>query len=62
MARALLGFVGSPGEQALAVEVARLRSRITELEDEVARLREHDRARLDLELHQIAQAAEPALT
>lgn len=62
MARALLGFVGSPGEQALAFEVARLRRRVSELEAEVARLREHRGAELDLELHRIAEVAEPALT
>ena len=60
MARALLGHVGSPGEQVLAFEVARLRRRVSELEDEVARLRESS-AVLDLELHRIAESAEPAL-
>jgi hypothetical protein len=55
-----MGYVGSPGEQALAVEVARLRSRVTELEAEVVRLREGS-AELDLELHRIAESAEPAL-
>jgi hypothetical protein len=60
MARALLGHVGSPGEQALAFEVARLRRRVNELQEEVARLRESS-AVLDLELHRIAETAEPAL-
>ncbi|HKC28196.1 MAG TPA: hypothetical protein VKB75_09310 [Jatrophihabitans sp.] len=60
MARALMGHVGSPGEQVLALEVARLRRRVTELEAEVARLREGSAA-LDLELHRIAESAEPAL-
>jgi hypothetical protein len=60
MARALMGYVGSPGEQTLAIEVARLRRRITELEAENARLRESS-AELDLELHRFAEAAEPAL-
>jgi hypothetical protein len=60
MARALLGHVGSPGEQALAFEVARLRRRVAELQEEVTRLREST-AVLDLELHHIAETAEPAL-
>jgi hypothetical protein len=60
MARALLGHVGSPGEQVLAFELARLRRRVDELEEEVARLRESG-AVLDLELHRIAESAEPAL-
>ena len=60
MARALLGHVGSPGEQVLAFEVARLRRRVAELQDEVTRLRETS-AVLDLELHSIAESAEPAL-
>jgi hypothetical protein len=55
-----MGYVGSPGEQVLALEVARLRRRITELEAENARLRENGAA-LDLELHRIAESAEPAL-
>jgi hypothetical protein len=60
MARALMGYVGSPGEQALAYEIARLRRKVRELEEENARLRESS-AELDLELHRIAEAAEPAL-
>jgi hypothetical protein len=60
MARALMGYVGSAGEQVLALEVARLRRRVTELEEENARLRETG-AELDLELHRIAESAEPAL-
>jgi hypothetical protein len=60
MARALMGYVGSPGEQTLALEVARLRRRITELEAENARLRESS-AELDIELHRFAETAEPAL-
>ena len=60
MARALMGHVGFPADNALAYEVARLRRRITELEAEVARLREGSAA-LDIELHRIAESAEPAL-
>jgi hypothetical protein len=61
MARALMGHVGTSGEQVLAFEVARLRRRVTELEAELARLREHPTAELDLELHRMAEVAEPAL-
>jgi hypothetical protein len=59
-----MGHVGSPGEAQLAFEVARLRRRVNELEDEVARLRTQvsaTNAELDLELHRMAEAAEPAL-
>jgi hypothetical protein len=64
MARALMGHVGSSGENAFAFEVARLRRRVSELETEVAELREQSRAasaELDLELHRIAEVGEPAL-
>jgi 50S ribosomal subunit-associated GTPase HflX len=61
MARALLGHVGSPGEQALAYEVARLRRRVDDLEAEVTRLRETRGRELDLELHRFAEVVEPAL-
>ena len=57
MARALLGHVGSPGEQALAYEVARLRRRVQELEAELARMNEQ--RSIDIELHRIAEVAEP---
>ena len=65
MARALLGYVGSASEQTLTLEVARLRRRVQELETQVAELRatrpqEIDPA-LDLELHRLAEGAEPAL-
>ena len=59
MARALLGYVGSPSTQALACEVARLRRRVRELETTVAELQEQ--RTIDLELHHIADVAEPAL-
>jgi hypothetical protein len=62
MARALLGYVGNSTDQALALEVARLRRRVSELESLVAELRASMRVEIDLELHRIAQAAEPALT
>jgi len=50
-----------PNEHALAYEVARLRRRVTELENEVEHLREQNTRVLDLELHRIAEEAEPAL-
>lgn len=61
MARALLGYVGNNNEQALALEVARLRRRVTELESELAELRHTDHAELDRELHRFSEATEPAL-
>ena len=62
MARALMGHVGSPNDLVLAYEVARLRRRVAELEAELARARRHNTAELDLELHRMAEDAEPALT
>jgi hypothetical protein len=67
MARALLGYVGnnSNNEQVLAMQVARLRRRVAELEGELAQLRESRHAELDRELHElhsIAEVAEPAFT
>jgi hypothetical protein len=62
MARALVGYVGTNNDLVLSFEVMRLRRRVAELESEVTELRRHDRAELDLELHRISQAAEPALT
>jgi hypothetical protein len=64
MARALLGYVGSGSEQVLSLEVTRLRRRVALLEAELAELRDTHRAldpSLDLELHQLAKQAEPAL-
>ena len=60
MARALLGYVGN-NEQALALEVARLRHRVAQLETQIAELRNSKHAELDLELHRISEVAEPAL-
>ncbi|SHF60742.1 hypothetical protein SAMN05443575_0422 [Jatrophihabitans endophyticus] len=65
MARALLGHVGSPNEHLLAIEITRLRRRVAELEAQLQAERAH-RAEsldptLDIELHQLAEAAEPAL-
>jgi hypothetical protein len=65
MARALLGYVGSASEQTLSLEVVRLRRRVQELEHEIAELRATPRPALDptldLELHRLAEGAEPAL-
>lgn len=61
MARALLGYVGNDNQQTLALEVARLRRRVAELESELARLRNANHAELDRELHRISEASEPAL-
>jgi hypothetical protein len=61
MARALMGHVGMPNEHVLAYEVTRLRRRISELETELAEVRAHRAEVLDLELHHLAEAAEPAL-
>ncbi len=62
MARALLGYVGTSADTALAYEVARLRRRVAELENELTRLREHgSEVVLDLELHRMAGAGEPVL-
>jgi hypothetical protein len=62
MARALVGYIGSNNDRILAMEVARLRRRVAELEAELVELRETSHVELDLELHRIAEAAEPALT
>jgi len=59
MARALLGYVGNASEQVQALEIARLRARIRELEAELTELRDAHHASLDptldLELHQLAE-------
>ena len=61
MARALLGYVGNGNEQVLVLEVARLRRRVAELEAQLTELRDSAHTEIDLELHRIAEAAEPAL-
>jgi hypothetical protein len=57
MARALLGYVGTNHEQLLALEVARLRRRVADLEAQVAELRETEHAEIDLELHHFTEVA-----
>jgi len=58
MARALVGYVGNNNEQVLALEVARLRRRVAELEAELADIREGQHAELELDLHRLAQTSE----
>jgi cell division protein FtsB len=60
MARALLGYVGNTtnNEQVLAMQVARLRRRVAELEAELAELRASRHAELDIELHELHSIAE----
>lgn len=62
MARALLGYVGNSTEMLLTLEVSRLRRRVAELETELAQVRASEHVELDLELHRIAEVAEPVLT
>lgn len=64
MARALVGYVGTNNEQVLALEVARLRRRVADLENELAEARTaaNHPAELDLELHRLAEVTAPALT
>lgn len=62
MARALVGYVGTNNEHVLAFEVTRLRRRVAELEAELAEAREGQHAEIDLDLHRLAEASEPALT
>ena len=54
MARALMGYVGNGNEQALTLEVNRLRKRVRELEAEVAELRA-THTEMDLELHRMTE-------
>jgi hypothetical protein len=61
MARALMGYIGNGSDQALSLEVARLRRRVQELEAELAEVRAHERSAFDLELHRLAERSEPAL-
>jgi hypothetical protein len=61
MARALLGYVGNSNEQLLVLEVTRLRRKVAELESQLDELRASTPVELDLELHRIAESAEPAL-
>lgn len=62
MARALVGYVGTNNERVLALEVGRLRRRVAELEDQLAEARASRPAEIEIELHRLAESAEPALT
>jgi hypothetical protein len=63
MAKALYGHVGSAPDQRLLDEVARLRTRVRDLEIEVMRLRaENDRLVADVAgSEELLRIAEPAL-
>ncbi len=63
MAKALYGHVGSAHDQRLLDEVARLRTRVRDLEIEVMRLRaENDRLVADVAgAEELLRIAEPAL-
>jgi hypothetical protein len=63
MAKALYGHVGSAPEQRLLDEVARLRTRVRDLEIEVMRLRaENDRLVADVaDAAELLHIVEPAL-
>ena len=45
MARALLGYVGTPSQQSQEIELARLRARVRELQAEISELRAEASAR-----------------
>jgi predicted RNase H-like nuclease (RuvC/YqgF family) len=65
MAKALFGHVGSGNDLRLSYEVRRLRARIVELEDELARARSvEDQLANDVDVAEEFRAfeAEPALT
>ena len=64
MARALMGHIGTSNEHVLAFEITRLRRRVAELEAELAEQRAQRTEGLDLrdlELHHLAETAEPVL-
>ena len=65
MARALLGHISSGNDQVLSMEIVRLRRRVAALEAELVELREAApavvSASLEIELHQLAEHAEPVL-
>jgi hypothetical protein len=62
MAKALLGYVGALPDRRLVDEVAHLRSRVRDLEAELARLRaERDTSSLEHGLRQLSELPEPAL-
>ena len=58
MARALVGYVGNNNDHVLALEVARLRKRVEELETALAAERERQHTELDIDLHRLAETHE----
>jgi hypothetical protein len=62
MAKALLGYVGAVPDRRLMDEVTFLRTRVRDLEAEVARLRtERDTSDLEQGLRQLSELPEPVL-
>jgi len=62
MAKALLGYVGALPDRRLLDEVTYLRSRVRDLEAELAKLRaEGDSTALEQGLRQLSELSEPAL-
>jgi hypothetical protein len=64
MAKALLGYVGAVPDRRLVDEVTFLRSRVRDLEAEIARLRtDRESTSTDLErgLRQLSELSEPVL-
>jgi hypothetical protein len=62
MAKALLGYVGALPDRRLIDEVTYLRTRVRDLEAEVARLRsESDTSEIDQRLRTLSELSEPAL-
>jgi hypothetical protein len=62
MAKALLGYVGALPERRLIDEVTYLRTRVRDLEAELARLRtERESSEIEHGLRQLSELPEPAL-
>jgi hypothetical protein len=62
MAKALLGYVGSVPDRRLVDEVTSLRTRVRDLEAEVARLRtQRETSDLERGLRQLSELPEPVL-
>jgi len=62
MAKALLGYVGAPPDRRLVDEVTHLRSRVRDLEEELARLHaQRESSEIERGLRQLSELSEPAL-
>jgi hypothetical protein len=62
MAKALFGYVGAVPDRRLVDEVTFLRTRVRDLEAEIARLRtEREASALEQGLRQLSELPEPAL-